>query len=187
MDNKEETFKKVQELSGAIDENFLELAKALRTLQDTDNDEFLRAIKNSGLGKRKAYYLVAIDRTFSTIPVPKMRLKKIGWTKLNLLTSHISKDNYSPMLKAAEQYTAKELEAHLNGRPVEEKKKAFLAYVDSEGYEALVEAFSKVGGKRSGRGWTNKGAALKALAQTVAALPDDILKKHVVKAKDDPD
>ena len=91
MEDTRDTFKKVQELSGAIDENFLELAKALRHLQDTDNEEFLRAVKNSGLGKRKADYLVSIDRTFSTIPVPKLRLKKIGWTKLNLLTAAINK------------------------------------------------------------------------------------------------
>jgi hypothetical protein len=187
MEDASETFKKVQELSGAIDENFLELAKALRTLQDTDTEEFLRAVKNSGLGKRKAYYLVSIDRTFSTIPVPKLRLKKIGWTKLNLLTPHISKDNYAAMLKAAEQYTAKELEAHLNGRSVEEKKKAFLAYLNQEGYDVLAEAFSRVGGRRSGRGWTNKGAALVALAQTVVNLPDDVLKQHGAEAKDEPD
>jgi hypothetical protein len=187
MEDTSDTFKKVQELSGAIDENFLELAKALRTLQDTDNEEFLRAVKNSGLGKRKAYYLVSIDRTFSTIPVPKLRLKKIGWTKLNLLTAAINKQNYAEMLKAAESYTAKELEDFLAGRPVEEKKKSFLTRLDDAAYSALGEAFLRVGGIKAGRGWKNKRAALTALAQTVIALPDDVLKQYGVKAKDEPD
>lgn len=188
MEEKQQMVDKVLQMSSAVDENFLELARTLRELQDTDNDEFLRAVKNAGLSRRKAYYLVSIDRVFSTIPVPKLRLKKIGWTKLNVLTAHINKSNYADMLKAAEQYTAKELEAHLSGRPVSsEKKKAFLAYLDREGYDALTEAFHRVGGRKYQRGWSNKGAALKALAQTVANLPLDVLQKYGVQAEDVPD
>lgn len=187
MDEKKKMVEKVTALSGAVDENFLELAKSLRELQDLDNDEFLRAVENSGLGKRKAYYLVAIDRTFSTIPVPKLRLKKIGWTKLNILTKTIDKSNYAAQLKAAEMYTAKELEAHLSGREVQGKKRAFLTYLDPPGYEKLSEALGKVGGRRYQRGWSNKAAALVAMAETICKLPPEVLKEYAVIAEDVPD
>lgn len=178
---------KVASLSGAIDENFLELAKALRELQDQDVDEFTRLVNNSPLGRRKAYYLVAIDRTFSKIPVPKARLKRIGWTKLNVLTKSINKSNYAELLKAAETYTAKELEKYLAGEKPATDKKAFLAYLTPEAYETLTEAFHRVGGRRYQRGWSNKGAALTALAQTVANLPKEVLDKYGVIAEDVPD
>lgn len=175
------------ELAGAVDENFLELAKALRELQDTDVDEFTRIVNNSGLGKRKAYYLVAIDRTFSKIPVPKLRLKKIGWTKLNVLTKSINKSNYAELLKAAEQYTAKELEKYLSGQKVSAKKKAFLAYLSPEDYEELRHAFLRVGGKPYQRGFSNKGASLAAVCKTINAIPQDVWDKVGVRATDELD
>lgn len=188
MEETKDLASKVENMSKAIDENFLELAKSLRELQDQDADEFTRVVGNSQLGKRKAYYLVSIDRTFSKIPVPKARLKKIGWTKLNVLTRAINKSNYAELLKAAESMTAKELDAHLSGRPVPtEKKKAFLAYLSPEDYEHLAKAFARVGGVRYQRGWSNKGAALAALAKTVADLPPEIIKNYGHKAEDVPD
>lgn len=187
MDGKETLAAKAMELAGAVDENFLELARALRELQDADPDEFTRIVNNSGLGKRKAYYLVGIDRTFSKIPVPKLRLKKIVWTKLNVLTRAITKSNYAELLKAAEQYTAKELEKYIAGQTPEEKKRAFLAYLSPEDHEELRMAFVRVGGIRYQRGFSNKAAALAAVCRTVNALPQDVWDKFGVKAKDELD
>lgn len=178
---------KVKELAIASDENFLELGKTLRALQESNTKEFLSAVEDSGLGKRKAYYLVDIDRTFSTIPVQKGRLKKLGWTKLNELAPSINSKNYVELIKAAETYTVKELKSYLSGKKPEEKKKAFLTYLDSESYEALAEAFARVGAKSYSRGWLNKAASLTALAQTVANLPENVFAKYGVKAKNEPD
>lgn len=187
MEPKEQLAAKAMQMANAVDEHFLELAKTLRELQDTDPDEFTRVVNNSGLGKRKAYYLVGIDRTFSKIPVPKLRLKKIGWTKLNVLTRAITKANYADLLKAAETYTAKELEKYVAGQKPEEKKRAFLAYLSPEDYEALQLAFARVGGIRYQRGFSNKGASLAAVCRTINALPDDVWEKFGIRAKSELD
>ena len=160
MSKTPELYAKAVELSTAVDENFLELARTLRELQDSDAEEFRRAVKNSGLGQRKAYYLVTIDRTFSKIPVPKTRLKRIGWTKLNILSKHISKSNYGELLKKAEQHTAKELEAILRGEEPMTNAHTVLFYFTPTDYEELASALIKHGAYKSGRGLVNKEQAL---------------------------
>ena len=54
-----------------LDENFIELGKALIELHETDFAEFQRLLKNTGLGSRKAYYLIDISRTFARSPPPR--------------------------------------------------------------------------------------------------------------------
>ncbi len=187
MATNQEMVERIKTLAGAIDETFLELGRILKTLQDSNQEDFNAAIASSGLGRRKAYYLVAIDRVFSRIPAPKPRLQKIGWTKLALLTTRIDKTNFAEMLRAAERHTAKELEAWLAGERPEGKKRAFLAYLDSESYEVLEIAFARVGGVKHQRGYSNKGAALSALVRIVANLPQEVFDQYGVMAKDDKD
>jgi hypothetical protein len=167
MDQTPELYQKVVSLSSTIDENFLELAKSLRQLQDNDPDEFKRAVSNSRLGARKAYYLVEIDKVFSKIPVPKHRLKAIGWTKLQKLSAHINKSNYADLLKKAEAHTAKDLDTVLRGEQPVANKRAVLTYFSQEDYADLEKAMLKFGGERSGRGIINKEEALLKMARFV--------------------
>jgi hypothetical protein len=46
-------------LSKDVEDNFLELGKSLRQLQDRDPDLFHQIIEKTTLGRRKAYYLAA--------------------------------------------------------------------------------------------------------------------------------
>lgn len=158
---------KAGELAASFDENFLDLGHVLRALQDIDTDEFTRTVQRSGISSRKAYYLTTIDRAFEKIPAPKDRLKKIGWTKLKTLTSHISKANYTTLLKVAEKNTDKELEAILRGEEVTEKKKAILMYLSRDENAEFERALLMFGAKRSGRGMPNREEAVMTMTRWV--------------------
>jgi hypothetical protein len=72
-------------LSKDVEDNFLELGKSLRQLQDRDPDLFHQIIEKTTLGRRKAYYLVEVSRVFDPLQVSRPKLKKVGWTKLALI------------------------------------------------------------------------------------------------------
>src|SRR5271156_3921328 len=95
-------FDKALGLSSNVDDNFLELATALRQLFDRDPDLFRKAIEKSKLGTRKAYYLVAISRAFDPLPLTKAQLRKIGWTKLHVLAPHVDESNAEALIELAE-------------------------------------------------------------------------------------
>lgn len=156
---------KVSALSAEVDENFLELGHALTDLQLSDPDQFRELIRKAGIKERKAYYLVKVYRTFSKIPTSKTRLKKIGWTKLMVLTPHISKSNYAELLKMAETYTAKELEERLTGKQPITNARSVLSRFTPKDYSVLEEALVLFGAKKSGRGMINKEEAMINMAK----------------------
>ena len=63
-----------------LDDEFLELASHLRQVKQTNPKGFKKLYYMPQLGRRKAYYLVSIDKAFGNKNVPAERLKKIGWT-----------------------------------------------------------------------------------------------------------
>lgn len=85
----EDLYDRALALSSDVEDNFLDLGKSLRQLQDRDPDLFNQIVAKSNLGRRKAYYLVEVSRIFDPLPVPRSRLRKIGWTKLQLIGKHI--------------------------------------------------------------------------------------------------
>ena len=143
-------------------------------LHETDFAEYQRLLKNTGLGSRKAYYLIDISRTFSKIPTPKARLRKIGWTKLMLLSKHITKANHAEMLRLAEENTTANLRRILNGKPpFEGNAHCMVLYINPDDFEALSEAMALYGGETRGRGIIDKEAALAAMARDVLSIYKD--------------
>src|SRR3546814_16959002 len=63
-----------------------------------------------GLGGRKAFYLIAIDRAFSELPVPKARLADIGWTKLHVLAPIVDHEHYENLLSKVDDCSVRDLE-----------------------------------------------------------------------------
>ena len=164
----EDKYDEAKGLVSSLDENFIELGHALIELNETDTAEFQRLIKNTGLGSRKAYYLIDIARTFSKIPTPKKRLKKIGWTKLMMLSKHVTKANYAEMLRLAEENTAANLRRILNGKPpLAGDAHCMVLYVNPDDFETLAEAMALFGAETRGRGIYDKEAALVAMAEDV--------------------
>ena len=153
-------YEKALDLSKDFDDNFLDLAKALRQLLDRDPEKFRDVWMTSNIGRRKAYYLIEVSRVFDPLPAPKSRLKKIGWTKLQIIGKHVTKDNVAAMLDLAEQHTAKELESLMRGEKLSNTAHCVLMYFSPKQYELLERVLLKNGGQRSGRGILDKEAAL---------------------------
>lgn len=93
--------------------DFLKVARELRHLQETDPSAFFARAKELGFNRRKAYYLVQIDREFSNLGADPALLKKVGWTKLGILASHVTRDNWKDLLTRALSVNVPELQALL--------------------------------------------------------------------------
>lgn len=148
--------------------DFVDAGKRLRMLQDSDPDEFAREATESGVGLRKAYYLVEIDRAFDGLNVPKERMLKIGWTKLQLLAAHVTAQNYRTLLDQAEAHSVHELQSLLAGKPASEDKHCVLLYLTKSEFEILARVVVSHGGRRNGRSLQDKE---KALIAALRALP----------------
>ena len=156
----EDLYEKALEMSSNVDDNFLDLARTLRQLLDREPDLFKKVVEKTNLGTRKAYYLVEISRTFEPLPVSRPRLKKIGWTKLQIIGKHINKGNAQELLKLAEENTTKQLEALMKGEQPVTNAHCVLMYFTPKQYKDLEEVLLQNGGSRSGRGILNKEKAL---------------------------
>src|SRR5919106_1762799 len=89
---------------GNLGSDFVEDAKVLRQLHDEDPAEFAKVAEQSGIGLRKAYYLVEIDRAFEGYPIQKEKMLSIGWTKLQMISAHLTKKNYRILLEQADAH-----------------------------------------------------------------------------------
>ena len=156
----EDLYDKVADMAGNVEDNFLELGKALRQLQDRDPDLFRKLVVNGTLGRRKAYYLVEVSRTFDSLPVPRARLRAIGWTKLQLIGKTINTANMEDLLTLAEENNAKELERHMKGEAPLGNAHCVLMYFSPKQFSEVESALLANGGTRTGRGILNKEKAL---------------------------
>jgi hypothetical protein len=169
----EDLYDKALAMSGDVEDNFVELGRHLRQLQDRDLSLFQQIIQKTNLGRRKAYYLVEVSRIFDPLPVPRSRLRKIGWTKLQLIGKHIDASNLQEMLELAENNNSKELERILRGdKPLGGNAHCVLMYFSPKQYHELEEALIQHGARRSagsaGRaGLSNKEKALMNLIRSL--------------------
>lgn len=142
------------------DDNFLELAKTLRQLHDRDPELIKKVMAKTGLGSRKAYYLINIDNWFSGLQVSKARLKKLGWTKLQLIGAGVTQDNVEELLTLAENSTAAQLKQITKGDEAVNNARCVLLYFSPKEYDHLETVLLANGGTKSGRGIVDKEKAL---------------------------
>jgi hypothetical protein len=168
----EELYDRALALSPDVENQFLELGRSLRQLLDRDPGLFQQIVKKGRLGRRKAYYLVEVSRKFEPLPVPRSRLRKIGWTKLQLIGKHLDASNIDELLELAENNNSNELERILRGdKPLGGDAHCVLMYFSPKQYAELEAALLKNGGSRSGRGIVGKEKALiNALRKAVPGL-----------------
>ncbi|RUP10298.1 hypothetical protein [Hyphomicrobium sp.] len=151
-----------------VGENFLDVARTLRDLFDHHPDRFQKFIKVSSLGRRKIYYLVAIDRAFRKLKISKGRVINIGWTKAHLLAKHINPTNANKLLELAEENSAHNLKIILAGGEKKDNLHAVLHYMDDELYEKYEKALLKFGAQKGRNGGlTGKEEALLKLIKKV--------------------
>ena len=155
-------YNKALDLSGNLEDNFPELAKSLRQLMDRDSDLFKKVVAKSGLGSRKAYYLVNISRWFDNLPVPRSRLRNVGWTKLQIIGPAITGQNWEELIEAAEENSAAQLKSIVKGDKPVKNAHCVLMYLTPAQYSVFEEVLLAHGGTRNGRGVDNKEAAMTA-------------------------
>lgn len=168
----EDLYDRAKTLSKDVEDNFLDLGRYLRQLQDRDPKLFSDLWQKTALGRRKAYYLVEVSKVYDPLPIPRSRLKKIGWTKLQLVARVINKDNWQELLETAEQYPTKQLEKLMKGEKAMQNAHCVLMYFSPKQYKDLEEELLKNGGERSGRGILRKEEALMRLIEKAKKLEE---------------
>lgn len=166
----EALYDKAMSLSKDLEDNFLELGKSLRRLQDHDPELFHQFVASANFGRRKAYYLVEVSRIFDPLTVPRAKLRKIGWTKLQLIGKHVTPNNLDALLHLAEECNAKELERLMRGEKPLGNARCVLMYFSPKQYDELEDALVQHGGVRRGRGVENKEVAMISIVRRLNKL-----------------
>lgn len=143
-----------------LDDHFVEASKFLRKVLDEQPDDFQNIAKALGIGHRKAYNLVQIDRVFGPLGISAKRLRKIGWTKLALLAPHVTEAGADQWLTLAETMTAYQLKRCLRGEEVVPETKAVLLYLTPTQYVIFEKALISAGATLSVHGFLGREAAL---------------------------
>lgn len=146
-----------------IGDHFLEAARYLREIQDQHPDDFASVAKKLRIGKRKAYHLTQIDRSFHNLGIAPDRLRQIGWTKLAALSSYVDADNVEELLILAEASTAHELKMRLRGNEFDPEGRTVVLQFDKAQYALFEQALLKTGAVQHSRGLLNKEEALTML------------------------
>jgi hypothetical protein len=141
-------------------DNFWDLGRALRRLLDREPDLFQKFLDNTDVGSRKAYYLVEINRAFEPLQVPRARLLRLGWTKLQLIAAKVKQDTVEEWLKLAEGMPTKQLERKMKGKTPIKNAACVLMYFSPKEYKELGEALKRYGGTPTERGIQNREEAL---------------------------
>ena len=131
----DELYDRALALSSDVEDKFLELGRSLRQLLDQDPPLFQQVVKKH-LGRRKAYYLVEVSRKFEPLPISRPRLKKVGWTKLQIIGRHVTKDNVEELVTLAEQLKTKQLERKMQGEEPISKAHCVLMYFNRNRYDS---------------------------------------------------
>jgi hypothetical protein len=146
-----------------LDDNFLELGTVLHKLSKEYPADFKKLCSLPQLGRRKAYYLISIDKAFADKNEDPKRLKDIGWTKLAALAPHVTADNWQDALLFAEMNTVRNIEAVGRGQEPNIGGRSVLLLFTADQFAIFADAIVKHGAIANGAGFVGKEAALIAV------------------------
>ena len=126
-------------------------------------------VKKSGMGARKAYYLVNVAAQLQVTSGFQKRLHDLGWTKSKIIGTHRAGHNLVKLIEFAEGHTTKQLEAHVAKREPTDTR-CVLLYFTHEQYRSYEAAIVKFGARRLGRGLINKEIATTRLAKKALSV-----------------
>lgn len=154
-------YARVLELVARLDDDFLDLASLLRELKDNQPEDFNALIAERFLSRRMAYYLLTVYQTFGDIAQSqRIRLSRIGWTKLIVIAPQVTTKNREKLLKLAEAYKVEDLKAIMRGQAPIIGRKTVTLYLTPKQHEKFAKAILKHGAVQSGDGYAGKEAAL---------------------------
>ena len=110
-----DTYNEAVTLSAEPEDNFVKLGRLLLKLQVEGKDLFKQLIKESGLERRKAYYLAAIARQFDLVPIKDAQLAAIGWTRAQIISRYVTPRNWRELLELAQKHSAHDLKIAVSG------------------------------------------------------------------------
>lgn len=138
----------------------LEAAVCFRMLQDESPELFCAVLALNGIEICEAIYMAQIERQFSSLGVDRIRLDRVGWSKLRLIALYITKANCDHLLRLAEAHSVSELVALMRGEEKHLNARIVLLHLTSEQYEVLEAAVVANGGTKFDDGLLEKEAAL---------------------------
>ena len=166
MTRNEKLLRKAVELSARPEDTFLALARALAAIYAQDKSLLGRFIEQSGIGRRKAYYLLDLGKRLADLGLPDKHFEKIGWTKLQIIGQKLTRRNAETLLAWAEEYNAPQLAARVRGE-APSKSRCVLLYFSPAQYRQFERAILTSRGKRSGRGLGGKEDAIMSMVRSV--------------------
>lgn len=162
--------RRIRQLATQQESKFLDLGVELAKLHEVASGANFKAITNrEGVGSRKAYYLINIVERLRPHMRHGPRLQRLGWTKCQLIADRVSGEEFSDLLKFAEEHSAQELKAY-GLRSTTSQRRCVLLYFTQEQYRQYERALLSCGAKRRGRGLANKEAATARMAKIVSSV-----------------
>jgi hypothetical protein len=154
-------------LAAKQENNFVQLGRLLRKLQDKDKELFKQLIEEAGLQKRVAYYLVEVARRFEGVPISDAELTAIGWTKAIIIGPHVTTKNCRKLMALAQKHSAHDLQTIMEGgTPIPDARRVTLSLKPTQ-FERFSKAILAHGGKLVNGGLKNKERALMNLIAAV--------------------
>jgi len=169
MDDIFEAYEEAIDLASKYEENFLELGRKLRFLQDNNHNLFKGVCKETGLDPRKAYYLARMSRQIEKLGIPDQQLIDVGWTKVTVIGLHLGKANWKGLLKLAHEHSVRDMKILMQGGTPVPGTRCVLLYFKPLQYEVFAKAVLQHGGNLSGQGLTNTERALLNLIKKAIA------------------
>lgn len=154
--------KRAKELASQQNVTPIELAGALWDAEKKTPGSLAEIIEKTKLGRRKAYYLVAVWKRFAGLNISKKTLAAVGWTKLAIVAKHAAVGEERAALDLALQTTAKDLPAVLRGETPKRKMHSILLRLGPKNYREFAAVLQQFGATQPerGKGLVNKERAL---------------------------
>lgn len=162
-------FKTAIALAEEPNDTFPELARRLAKVHERDRSGLGRFVQQSDIKRRKAYYLLELGKKLPSLRIPDERLRKIGWTKLQIILEKLDGRSADKWLKLAEAHSTEELKALMLGHKPSSKAHCVQLYFTQRQYHQLEKAILSFGGKRSGRGLIDKEAAIMRMVRNACS------------------
>jgi hypothetical protein len=159
-DEIDKAYEDALQLAFKMEDNFLALARKLRFLQDHNPNLFKEVCFKSGTDSRKAYYLTRISRQIEKLRIPDQQLIDVGWTKVEVIGPHLTKENWKQLVMLARENTVRNLKIVMEGGKPVPGTRCVLLYFKPRQYEVFAKAILQHGGHPNGQGLANTQRAL---------------------------
>lgn len=169
LDRRSSAVGKAKQLAMVRNAAPIDLAEALWKADQTEPGSVAEIIEETGLGRRRAYYLLQVWDRFAQAGYSKAELAEVGWTKLAIVAKYLPPGMEAAGYDLAQRNTAQQLPVILQGgsQSLPRPHSVLLRLTPSQ-YKLFAAVVLKHGATpaKKGKGLANKERALiRALRQ----------------------